>query len=374
MPLGRVGSSPTFPTTCPDGGIGRHGTLKMFWPVKAVRVRVPLGVLILIFTIMYRKPRTKLRLHFNHSLSNFDEDMYFSNEGHQIRRSPMRRRYNKEGQNPSVEWYSDLGHGHCKWHTMNTMIEGFINKNIGNRFNDVFHKFMNKPRIHIGFHCYGYYTPRSMFLDFFERDRNRRYEGDYYIDNDGLIQQIPLKPRRPRDIIIRKGLNLYERQYTYTIREDAILSISKPFIALFGKDLYDRILSKRIFDDIDFTRLYRKMSEVCSVEDWDEAFSTVRRYREYKYYFYISTSDKWKSFLFTYKDNDIEHIIRYGTKEYFQYIKEQKRLKALKKKEQRHPDRSHYETTLKTKKLARNGEKRTKDFKQRLKNIFEKEV
>lgn len=154
---------------------------------------------------MYLKPRTKLRLHFNHNLADFDGDVYFPNEGHQIKRSSMRRRYNKEGQNPWTEWYSDLGHGCEDWHTADTMIEGFIHKNIGNKFDDVFHEFMGKVRVRRELHCYGYHTPKSMFLSYFEKEKRwRKREGTYYVNDDGIICQTPWKPRRPKDIVIYK--------------------------------------------------------------------------------------------------------------------------------------------------------------------------
>ena len=47
--VGVAGPSPVF-RSCRDGGIGRHEGLKIPWPVMAVRVRVPLAALPLIFS------------------------------------------------------------------------------------------------------------------------------------------------------------------------------------------------------------------------------------------------------------------------------------------------------------------------------------
>lgn len=322
---------------------------------------------------MYLKPRTKLRLRFNHNLTDFDEDVYFPNEGHKIKRSPMRRRYNKEGQNPWTEWYSDLGHGCEDWHTADTMIEGFIHKNIGNKFDDVFHEFMSKARVRREFHCYGYHTPKSMFLDYFEKEeRWINSEGTYYVDDGGIICQTPWKPRRPKDITIyKKSGTVWMDQYIYTLKEAELLSVSVPFITLFGRDLYNEILLKKVFHEYDIERLQNRMHRQCSDTTIEEAFSQIRRYREYRHWGYCSRK-KWINFLFSSRYNNIERIIPYGTKEYFQYMKEVKRSKALAIKEKKHPDRSHYDTVLKTKKLARNGEKRTKDLERRLKDIFKK--
>lgn len=323
---------------------------------------------------MYLKPRTKLRLHFNHNLADFDGDVYFPNEGHQIKRSPMRRRYNKEGQNPWTEWYSDLGHGCEDWHTADTMIEGFIHKNIGNKFDDVFHEFMGKVRVRRELHCYGYHTPKSMFLSYFEKEKRwRKREGTYYVNDDGIICQTPWKPRRPKDIVIYKT-PAWNNQYIYTLKEDALLSISVPFITLFGKYLYDEVHAKKVFDEYELDKLHHRMNKICSDKMLDEVFNVVKRYREYKPYYYRCRYVRWIDFLFTSKYNNIERVIRYGTKEYFRYMKEKKRSKALAIKEKKHPNRSHFDATLKTKKLAHNEERRTEDFRQRLKNIFEGEM
>ncbi len=311
---------------------------------------------------MYLRPRTKLRLHFNHNLTDFDGDVYFPNEGHQIKRSPMRRRYNKEGQNPWTEWYSDLGHGCEDWHTANTMIEGFIHKNIGNKFDDVFHKFMSKVRVRRELHGYGYYTPKSIFLGYFEKNKRRRTQGTYYVDDDGIIQQIPWKPKKPKNIIVYKEPE-WPNKYIYTLKEDALLSISIPFITLFGRDLYNEILLKKTFNEIDLDRLHSRMRKRCPDETFEAAFNRVRRYREFKHYcFYYGYNRKWINFLFNSKYNNVVRIIKYGTKEYFQYIREQKRIKSLKIKEKRHPNRTDFDNTLKNKKIAYNARKRTKDF------------
>lgn len=323
---------------------------------------------------MYLKPRTKLRLHFNHDLSDFDEDVYFPNEGHQIKRSPMRRRYNKEGRNPWTKWYSDLGHGCEDWHTADTMIEGFIHKNIGNKFDDVFHEFMNKVRIRRELHCYGYHTPKSMFLGYFEKDKRRRTQGTYYVDDNGIIRQIPWKPKKPKDIIVYRELK-WPNKYIYTLREDALLSISVPFITLFGRDLYNEILFKKTFDEIDLDRLYIRMRKHCSDETFEVAFNQVRRYREFKHYcYYYRRNRKWVNFLFNSKYNNMVHVIKYGTKEYFQYIREQKRIKSLATKGKRHPDRTNFDNILKDKKVAHNVKKRTERFEQLLKNNFKSEM
>ena len=55
-----VGSIPAWPTQRSDGGIGRHEGLKIPWPVMAVRVQVPLGVLII--NVIYDKDFKKRRM------------------------------------------------------------------------------------------------------------------------------------------------------------------------------------------------------------------------------------------------------------------------------------------------------------------------
>lgn len=307
---------------------------------------------------MYLKSRTKLRLHFNHSLDDFSEDVYLPNEGHQIKRSPMRRRYNKEGQNPWTEWYSDLGHGCDDYRAANRMINGFIRKNVGNKFDGVFHEFMSKARVKREIRCYGYHTPESMFLDYFEKEERLRAWKTYYIDDDGIIRQIPKEPRRLKDIIIyKKGPIDFSDRYIYTLREDNLLSISIPFTMLFGRDLYNEILRKKTFTEYSLRVLRHKMNKLHSDDVIDEVFNSIRKYREYRL-FYGSYNTKLEQYLFSSKYNNIERIIKYGTKEFLKYWREKKRLKALAIKEKRHPDRTEYDFTLKRKKIQRNNDKR----------------
>lgn len=323
---------------------------------------------------MYLKPRTKLRLHFNHTLNDYDDidDVYFPNEGHRIKRAPMRRRYNKEGQNPWTEYHSDLGHGCVDLHTADTMIEGFIHKNIGNKFDDVFHEFVTKAKFHRSLHCYGHHTPHSMFLDYFEKEKHHRGQGDYYVDDNGLICQVPWEPRRSKDITIYRKLKWWHDKYIYTLREDALRSVSAQFISLFGENLYEEILHKRVYKELEYRELCRRLTKHHNSNAIEEAFNQVRRFRDSRSYWCERT--KWEGFLFSSKYNNIERVIRYGTKEYFKYLKEQKHAEAMALREKRHPDRSSYDSTLKTQKLRRNARKREEAFERMLKDLFKEEV
>lgn len=324
---------------------------------------------------MYLRPRTKIRLHFNHNLTDFDEDAYFPNEGHQIKRSPMRRRYNREGQNPWMEW---LDHGNTRWRAIHNVMYGLLDKYVGKPYNDLVSVW--RERVFNGKLKHIRTCKRQTWVDFlndledeFRPPRFSKYDS-YYIDDDGIIRKTPPRPHSGRNITIyKKTQPVWNDQYIYTLKADALLSVSTPFKELLGVDLYNEILSKKVYRESELYLLRCRIRKRHSDTNIDEAFNKVRRYREHRRYYYGS-NPKWVSFLFDSKYNNVERVILYGTKEYFKYIKEQKRAKALAVKAKKNPDRTNFDNTLKEKKIANNGKKRTEDFERRLKDIFKREM
>lgn len=129
------------------------------------------------------------------------------------------RRKQYRGKTLHVDWWDERpgGAGQYEWSNFRNRIYGLVDKYIGKKFDDCFaalkercmtNKDWRRQACGIGNSQAKRSTLwlgiRNYFLDIF--DDRPTHPGDYYVDDNGLIQRIPTKPKHPnRDIRITEG-------------------------------------------------------------------------------------------------------------------------------------------------------------------------
>lgn len=199
-----------------------------------------------------------------------------------------------------VDWWDERpgGAGQYEWSNFRNRIYGLIDKYIGRKFDDCFtalkERYMtnkdwrrqacgignsraNRSTLWLGI--------RNYFLEIF--DNHPTYPGDYYVDDDGLIQKLPAKPKHSnRDIHIVEG-ELY-------------------FVPNYGaiRLLSDKLADARV--DISAINLPDKISWEF-VRNWSRCFRTLSWYEV----------DRLEKACFTRVDNRTYRTIKWHTKEWY---------------------------------------------------------
>lgn len=167
-------------------------------------------------------------------------------ESHQPSTQSMRLRWSRL-KSPHIEYYSELGHG--DW-GLYDRIRGYISKRIGQKFDDVYSAFRKDPRFRDN-HIVRNETPSGIFRSLFASTARsgypvppRRPMAEYYIDEEGKIQEIP-EPRKRRhngEIFYRNP----EPTITYIPRISWIRAHSEDIKKIHGPLVYHRLISNSI--------------------------------------------------------------------------------------------------------------------------------
>lgn len=111
------------------------------------------------------------------------EEIYKNERLYQPSKQKRRLRWTR-GKVPQMEWYSDLHH--FNWDELTKPIDGFIAKNVGKPFDEVFSKFCERYGNKY-IYCYGTQSCREYFLKCFNG-----WRAEYTVDENGLIQLLPM--------------------------------------------------------------------------------------------------------------------------------------------------------------------------------------
>ena len=111
---------------------------------------------------------------------------------------PMKESMRRSSDYDSWECYHVCGRGYYSW------LRGFVAKNVGQPFNDVYSKFKKSlSRKHVDSETK--YELIQYFRGLIETRRYRSYWiADYYVDEDGILRKVPRKTKL-RDVTIRYG-------------------------------------------------------------------------------------------------------------------------------------------------------------------------
>lgn len=127
---------------------------------------------------------------------------------------PMKESMRRSSDYDSWDCYHVCGHGYYSW------LRGFVAKNVGQPFNDVYSKFKKSlSKKHVGSETK--YELIQYFRGLIETRRYRSYWiADYYVDEDGILCKEPRKAKS-RDITIRYGepvtVYKFRREYSETV-------------------------------------------------------------------------------------------------------------------------------------------------------------
>lgn len=153
----------------------------------------------------------------------------------------MRKRY--RGKQVFVEWWDERGSGQYNWAHINNRIYGLIDKYIGKKFDDCFSALKDRVRNNkdwweqaCGFGARKakrsllWEAYRRHFLDAFED--HPRWQADYYVDDDGLIQKRTTKPKHPN-----KDIHEYVGEAYYAPNYGAIKQFAEKIVTGFRVDI-----------------------------------------------------------------------------------------------------------------------------------------
>lgn len=259
-------------------------------------------------------------------------DVYTQERKFQPRKQHMRIRWNRRSK-PTMEWYSDLDHG--RWE-LDIEINGFIEKNVGKSFAEVYSKFCKDPRFSDS-KVMSWELPRQRFISCFKnpklkKNRNvalykrcRYSEPDYIIDDQGLIQINPDRWEKP--VSNKVHMHLPESMCVYHRRVDRNVYI-----------LHD-LLKPHIYRELTKPEPSQEAIEVAIEEvKWNFAVVYERFKKISGRYYTVHNVDYVINSLFpkTYTISSVK--VTKNTKEYFILKRKIKSAKANKKK----PDNSAY--------------------------------
>lgn len=245
---------------------------------------------------------------------------YYDERNYHPAKQGMRKRFRHK--TCFVDWWDERpgGSGNYEWHNFHNRLYGLIDKFIGKKFNDCFvalkerymtNKDWRRQACGIGNRKAKrtnlWMGIRDQFLSCFEyRPRWTEYYGGYYVDEDGLIQKAPSKPKHPN-----RDIRQYEGEVYYVPNFGAI------------KNCADKLADARI--DISECTLPTKVS-VEFIQRWESCFRTLS-------YWQIR---HLRESCFTYVDNRTIKTIKWHSKEWYAIKGRSGKRKAKK------PDNSAY--------------------------------
>ena len=214
----------------------------------------------------------------------------------------------------SLDWDIRQDKGHAKFRERSNKMYGLLEKGVGKKFDDIYSKLC---RSGLADKPLWWRTVREDFLSAFEEGR---WPGNYYVDDEGLIQRRENHKRTKvhQDI----GIPYENPIIVYEVNHRNLESIANAFISEFGEDTYYHLI---------FTDEIRESEYYKYVNKWGSAackrvMGTTRRSREWKPMFY--TLDKIENifrFIFDKRYQFYKKVIKYGTKEYIEYKRDQRR-------------------------------------------------
>lgn len=216
-----------------------------------------------------------------------------------------------------LDWDIREDKGHARFKERSNKMYGLLENGVGKKFDDVYSKLC---RSGLADKRLWWRSVREDFLSEFRNDR--RYPSDYYVDDNGLIQRRESRKRTKVHQDIR--IPYEEPVITYKINHKNLESIANTFIVEFGENTYYHLLFTEEVGESEYNKYINKWnSEACK-----RVMETTRRSREWKPMFY--TLDRVENifrFIFDKRYQYYKKIIKYGTKEYIEYKKSQKRNK-----------------------------------------------
>ena len=212
----------------------------------------------------------------------------------------MRKQCN--GKHVTVDWWDERpgGSGNYEWHNFHNRLYGLVEKYVGKKFDDCFaalkERYMTdkdwrrqacgvgnrrskRTNLWMGI--------RDQFLSIFEWSR---YLGDYFVDDEGLIQKRPAKPKRHN-----RDIHRYEGEVYYVPNYGAI------------KDLADKLAKAKV--DIVNYHLPIKVT-IEFVQRWESSFPA--------YHFNYWEIQQIKRACFHYIDKRTCRVIKYHSPEWYE--------------------------------------------------------
>lgn len=284
-------------------------------------------------------------------LDNVLDNVYKNERKYQSSKQHMRLRWNR-GKNPLIEWWDDLSHNRNELYGL---IDSFIRKRVGRKFDDVYSEFLKDPRFKDS-NMNWTQRPRDIFKDYIMEDKRfcrwrSTWRDTYIVDSDGYIRINPDKfvRKKNRNLIIRKPYE--EREVRYAINHINVYRLRDAIIQHWGWDKYLRLINntyltkeqyqgeffKLIFD-------FRYSGHANSILEYSKNIEGCVQFLKRGYFSYGRNDLKELLFREMYAPNE-EYI--YGTREYYIKLSELKKLERKTRKARKHPNRSAYDYTLK---------------------------
>lgn len=203
-------------------------------------------------------------------------DAYYNERHYHPAKQGRRKRYH--GKSMSVDWWDERpgGSGNYEWSNFHNRLYGLIDKYIGKKFDDCFaalkERYMTNKDWRRQVCGVGnrqakrnnlWMGIRDQFLSVFENDMR---PGDYYVDDQGLIQKLPAKHKHPnRDIHRYEGEMYYEPNYGAIKCYESKLRDAK--INILDYDLPDKLsyeFVRRFESGFPHTYSYWEIRNICN--------------------------------------------------------------------------------------------------------------
>lgn len=284
-----------------------------------------------------------------HEMDDVLGPVYKEEREYQGSKQHMRLRWNRK-KVPTMEWYDDLGHNR---HEIYNLIDKFIRKRVGQKFDDVYSEFLKDPRFKDSKVSWNN-RPRDIFNEYICEDkrfgRRNTWRDAYIVDSEGRIQLNPDKPvhKKNRDLVIRVPYE--ERELRYEINHKNVFRLRDIIIEHWGWNkylmlVYNDYLSSEVYDANFFKLLFSPFNSRRITAMYEAAKNIRGCFPKYHYFSYKSTSTIIKDLLFRERYAPLE-TYKYGTRAYFIKRAEIKQQQRKAYKARKHPDRSDFDRTL----------------------------
>lgn len=270
------------------------------------------------------------------------ERAYGRSLGAQPRKQRMRQRWTR-GVSPWSEWcdhYRDNFHG---------IIERYIGKHIGQKYDDVYSKFLKDPRFKDS-NMSDWHRPREIFNDYIANNSYKekwcRWKHTYLVDSEGRIQLNPDRFKRNRhNKIYRKPEG--ERKIIYKVNKEHVIRLYAPLCSMFGVEEFRYLMNTDYISPSKHSDyaiyFHRHEDHAKEIVNWARSIKAFG-FRHNKFYSHYCLYDAL-AILFDKTLEPLEEIPR-GTKEYYIEIANIKKRKRQYEASRRHPDRSLYDFRL----------------------------
>lgn len=255
-----------------------------------------------------------------------DDDEYFTRYSRKVNRNYI---YDRNSKKQKTDWNdcvpSEL--------MMYKIIPAYIKKHIGQPFNKVFHEFCNTKKFSDKYNwkLYGeYWTPKTYFKHCFDKEKYRSYP-EFYIDEDGLIQESKQEIRRVKR---NKDIKYNYSESYYVWDMNMVEKYFDELCVLFSFKYVDSITSDICLSNEKGYNLIKKIDKIKIINrDYTPSkyFSISSYCSEPQYRQYLCGRDFIKSV-------QSYNVIKYGSKEYNsakKQIEANKRQKEREEREQR---------------------------------------